>query len=470
MTEIAGLPFWELRYDADGNPDPAREAELLQRLPEAGITDLLVFSHGWNNNPTVAFRLYQSFFTVLAGQLQHLPAGSATRVGLAGVLWPSQRWSDEPIPDFDPPAADGAAGSTGAASVGAGRGTATVLSPQIDPQTLTDLHEVFPNAGTQLDRMAELLSAEWTPAAQVEFYGQLRQFAVLTGADTPDEDDGEDDRDRSDLGPGEPGMLRDGPDELFERYTDALRQTGAQLRGPEDAGGEAGIGDLFDKALHGAKEALRQATYWQMKNRAGTVGRNGLGPLLGRLAPLGPQGGRLRLHLIGHSFGARLVSYALTGMPPGPSPVKSVTLLEGAFSQWSFAPKLPSDPNRGGALAGELARIDGPLVAVHSRHDDAVGKFYPLASMAARDDSAGIGDAHSRWGGIGANGAQGAGARQDAVRGAGPGNTYPFAPQQVLNVDASDVVRAGGPPSGAHSDIVHPELTWLVLTAGRILP
>ena len=205
-----------------------------------------------------------------------------------------------------------------------------------------------------------------------------------------------------------------------------------------------------------------------MKNRAGTVGRNGLGPLLGRLHAAAPD---VRVHLVGHSFGARLVSYALAGMPAGldPSPVKGVTLLEGAFSQWAFARQLPFDAGRNGTLAGMLDRIDGPLAVVYSSHDGAVGTFYPLASMAARDDSAGIGDAASRWGCIGANGAQGVQARQDAIRGAGPGNNYPFAMRQALNVDASDVVRAGGPPSGAHSDIVHPELTWIVLSAGRIV-
>jgi len=135
----------------------------------------------------------------------------------------------------------------------------------------------------------------------------------------------------------------------------------------------------------------------------------------------------------------------------------------------TFAPRLPFDNDRKGALAGILDRIDGPLTAVHSRHDGAVGTFYPLASMTAREDSAGIGDANSRWGGIGANGAQGVQARDDAIRGAGPGNVYPFTAQRALNVDASDVVRTGGPPSGAHSDIVHPELTWIVLTAGRIV-
>ncbi|MYW17752.1 serine-threonine protein kinase, partial [Streptomyces sp. SID2955] len=37
-----------------------------------------------------------------------------------------------------------------------------------------------------------------------------------------------------------------------------------------------------------------------------------------------------------------------------------------------------------------------------------------------------------------------------------------------VNVDAAAVVRRGGAPSGAHSDIVHPELARLVLAAGRI--
>jgi hypothetical protein len=35
-------------------------------------------------------------------------------------------------------------------------------------------------------------------------------------------------------------------------------------------------------------------------------------------------------------------------------------------------------------------------------------------------------------------------------------------------VDAAAVVKRGGPPAGAHSDIVHPELARMVLAAGRI--
>ena len=175
-------------------------------------------------------------------------------------------------------------------------------------------------------------------------------------------------------------MLRDDPTALFERYRDTLLLSGAELG---DGGGQAGIGDVFGGLLHGAKEALRQATYWQMKNRAGIVGQHGLGKVLGALDPK-----RVRVHLVGHSFGARLVSFALAGLPAGPSPVRSVTLLQGAFSHFAFADPLPFDAGRRGALAGMLARINGPLVACFSEHDSAVGTFYPLASFAAQDDAA----------------------------------------------------------------------------------
>lgn len=33
-------------------------------------------------------------------------------------------------------------------------------------------------------------------------------------------------------------------------------------------------------------------------------------------------------------------------------------------------------------------------------------------------------------------------ARTDGIMGAGPGVTYPFADHQILNIDASDIVRA----------------------------
>ncbi|HXJ25584.1 MAG TPA: hypothetical protein VNH17_07785, partial [Streptosporangiaceae bacterium] len=216
----------------------------------------------------------------------------------------------------------------------------------------------------------------------------------------------------------------------------------------------------------GMKEALRQLTYFQMKDRAGTVGQQGLGPFLGDLAS---HSAGLRVHLIGHSFGGRLVSFTLAGLPAGkPSPVASLTLLEGAFSHFAFAASLPQDKGRSGALKGMMARVNGPLLACFSSFDLALAIFYPVASMTSGDDAAGLTDALKfRFGGMGHDGAQAVGAAAVAVKKVG--QPYQFTAGKFTNIDCSSVVKKGDPPSGAHSDIVHPELGWAMLTAAGLV-
>jgi hypothetical protein len=177
------------------------------------------------------------------------------------------------------------------------------------------------------------------------------------------------------------------------------------------------------------------------------------------------------VHLVGHSFGARLVSFALRGLPEGVRTVKSVTLLQGAFSHYAFAARLPHDARAGGVLQGQQNRVDGPLVCCHSRHDAALGTMYPLASRMAGDSRSvtelGLGRAlGAKWGAMGHDGVQ-------AVPGT---RAYTLAEaleaelpaSGCVNVDAAAVVRRGGPPAGAHSDILHAELARLVLAAGRV--
>lgn len=435
MTEqIAGLPFWQVRFDADGDPDDDA-TQVAAAVATEGITDLVVFCHGWNNSADTARRLYRAWFGELAGQLAHLPADRT--VGLIGVFWPSQRWSDEPIPDFDP----------------------VPPGPTLDEQTLAALRRGFPAGASQLDQMATLLAGPPTPAAVDDFMGQLRTFAHATSV-------GHDDGEAGSAAAGtEPRMLADPPAEVFGRFSAQLRANGASVGLAGD--GAAGLGDVLSGIWDGAKEALRQLTYWQMKNRAGVVGQRGLGPFVARLHSATPT---IRVHLVGHSFGARVVSYSLAGLPDDlvPSPVKSVTLLQGAFSHFAFADRLPFDAARSGALKGMLARIDGPLACCFSVHDDAVGTMYPLASMTSGDDAAAADERFYRWGGMGHDGAQAVGAVLRGLGSAGPATSYPFAPGRAVNIDASDVVCQGGPPSGAHSDIVHPELAWVVVRAAGL--
>jgi hypothetical protein len=437
-SEIAGQPQWEIGFDEHGKAAQSEVDALLAELPGKDLTDLFVFSHGWNNDRRQARRLYQLYFQQVPGLLGR-GAPPAARVGILGVVWPSKRWADEPEPTGD-------GGGGGAA--GLGDAAAAPAAPAGDPALVEDLKDVFEGDQQRqaLDELARLLEERpEDPAALARFQTLMRELAGAPDAEPAGEDQ------------GELALLTDDPEEVFGRFADAVPQTGE--------GGAAGIGDAFGRLWNGAKEALRQLTYFEMKKRAGVVGKQGLGPLLGRIHQADPE---LRLHLLGHSFGARLVSFALAGLPAGAeSPVKSLYLLQGAFSHFAFADALPMDRSRGGALKGMAARVDGPLVASFSVHDLAVGKLYPLASLSSRDDAAGLEDRLFRWGGIGHDGAQ---AVDATVATLGPvGTGYPFQKGRFVNLDGNAIVNRGGPPSGAHSDIFHPELVWAGLAAAGLV-
>ncbi|QKV95816.1 serine-threonine protein kinase [Streptomyces sp. NA02950] len=427
MTGMKVRPYWELRFDADGDVDTRQRDRLTEQVEQQGITDLVVFAHGWNNDRAMATALYERFFAPFPGLLGK---AAGVRLGYAGVMWPSMRFTDEAVPAFPPTAAAGA-------------------EPGLDEGTRGALETVFPGRGQMVARLAQLL------AERPERASALDEFTVLVrGLARVPEGSGAalyaPDVDGDEL----PAMLGEEGTAYCELFATALAE--AEERGPGLFGG--GFGGLWD----GARELLRQTTYYAMKRRAGTVGRDGLGPALGAVAAGRPG---VRIHLVGHSFGGRLVSYALGGLP-GDTTVASLTLLQGAFSHYAFAERLPHAADRGGALRADRGRVRGPLVSCHSRHDTALGVLYPLASRAARDDSSLLGRGDARWGAMGHGGIQAVAgcARLDlaeALEG-------PFPQDGCVSVDVSSVVRHGGPPAGAHSDICHEELARVVLAAGRI--
>ena len=72
----------------------------------------------------------------------------------------------------------------------------------------------------------------------------------------------------------------------------------ASAPSPTAVGGAAGLGDLFSGIKAGATRFLNYLTYYEMKARAGTVGK-GVGQLLDKLSPSVQH-----IHLIGHSLAA----------------------------------------------------------------------------------------------------------------------------------------------------------------------
>ncbi|MFE9218115.1 serine-threonine protein kinase [Streptomyces lavendulae] len=436
-TGVGVGPYRELTFDAQGDVDPATRAAVAR----IEATDLLVFAHGWNSDRTTATRLFDRFFAPFPGLV-----GTGVRLGYVGVVWPSIRFSDEPIPDFDPRAA----------AADTDTDTDTANTTGLDVGTRRALGVFWPGREAELDRVAELLDARpESEAALAEFGALVRELANVdrvapAGRPSAAADPGG--------ARGVPALFARDVREVCRELAEALAASGA------DAGDAPGLapGDGLRALWGGAKELLRQATYYEMKNRAGVVGEHGLGPVLADLAGRRPA---LRVHLIGHSFGARVVSFSLRAVPDGARQLKSLTLLQGAFSHYSFSDRLPHDPHRGGALQGLQRRVDGPVVACHSSHDSALGLFYPLASRMV-GDSAGLLGFDERWGAVGHDGVQ---ALPDAPRltlEAALRDGLPTA--GCVSVDAGSVVRRGGPPSGAHSDICHEELARIVVGAGRM--
>lgn len=443
--QLQGFPFWELGFDEAGAAaDPAAIGQFVNEATAAsGPTDLFIFSHGWNNDRAAADTLYTGFFAQVRRLLDQPPRGAGAkgaRVGTAGVFWPSILWPDE----APPPASTG-----GAAGLGLMRPRA---SAGADPASVPveALKTVFsgPGEAEQVERLAEMIAARpRTDAALAEFRERLR---ALMGGGAVDSDSPE-------------LAVQAAPD--LGTWKQQLKLLSAGERtGLAAGGGAAGLTDVFDQLWSGAKGALRVASYWRMKERAGVIGARGLGPLIGTLAGRRPG---LRIHLIGHSFGARLVSFALTGLPSGASPVKSLLLLQGAFSHFAFAGQLPFDHARSGDLHGMAARVDGPLLATYTAFDTAVGRAYPLASELARQDASAVAGQASRWGAMGNDGAQAVNAAGHLL---GPaGTAYAFTAGSWLNLDSNAIIKTGGPPSGAHSDIFHPETAWLALSASGVL-
>jgi hypothetical protein len=172
------------------------------------------------------------------------------------------------------------------------------------------------------------------------------------------------------------------------------------------------------------------------------------------------------VHLIGHSFGARLVSFALSGIrKPADSPIASLVLVQGAFSHWSFAHAQDNPFGSPGALNTFADRVHGPLVATFTVFDWAVGVWYPKASFLAQQDTEAV--VAGRWGGMGADGYQAVSPSEDRQMTAGGGTDYGFKAGTFYRVNAAQVINKvdGQPFSGAHSDIRKPAVAELAVSA-----
>ena len=433
-----GEPVWDLQFNEDGKLTSPAHGSFLAEVAAAGVTDLFVFSHGWGTSQNSARQLYNTMFPLIRTAAHGLP-GIGT-VGFAGIYWPSL-WFP-PTPKATPPPAAGAQQADAGAVVDLSAGTAELSGADIAAALQPGFAD--PAQAAAITQIGQLIDDGESPAGAAESddakQQRLEQISQLIKSLTPPPaPDGEfEDAGETAL------LLSDDPAADYQAAADAFGST-------PSAGAQQGLGDWFGKAIGGAKDVLRVFSYNTMKARAGTVGRNGLGPLL---AALHAQSPAVRVHLIGHSFGARLVSFALSGVGgPASSPVASLLLLQGAFSHWSFAHAQDNPFGSPGALNAYADRVHGPLVATHTVYDWAVGVWYPKASFLAHQDAAAA--VADRWGGMGSDGFQAVKPAEDRAMPAQGGTSYGLAPGTFYRIDAASVINdtTNESFSGAHSDI-----------------
>jgi hypothetical protein len=440
MAEIFGFPYTEVEFNRNGTiHDPSQADAASTMVAESAITDLVVISHGWNNDMAQARALYRKFFRALRKQVGAQGAGPV--VGVVGVLWPSKE-----IADRDLKAGDAAAG------------VAIDLDDDELEDQLDELRDDFEvdETNATIDELVTLVpDLEASESAQRRFVDLAR---TLLQGDVDDELSVEIPPEFFALDGNEILDLISRPS-LLETTTGA---DAAGLGGAADLGDPSGEAALFGGLIGGIKKAasdfLNTLTYYKMKQRAGDVGEKGTNTLLLGLHREFPA---LRIHLIGHSFGGRLVTAAVRGPDAGqPAPVASMTLLQAAYSHNGLAEDFDGDKD--GYYRAVIAnhQVTGPVLITHTKNDKAVGKAYPLASRIARQDAAALGDENDRFGGMGRNGAQHTPEAEPLTLLDADG-AYTFEPGVVYNLQADDHIKN----HGAVANNATANAVWAAITA-----
>ena len=438
MSDIAGIPYVEIDFDKNGKQ---QNTETI--APDT--TDVFVASHGWNNDKADARALYLELFSNIAAQLSGFEV-SGKKFAIVGVFWPSKKF------DFKIAAIGGAGGGPAAVATvtesDASSQAAVVarleeferyLSMETLPEDSDAAAAIAPkaNVGVEVKAAKDLLPKIDTHAtARAEFVEHIRSLLDKSAAN---DEDGSNIFFKLKKGDELMDKLRIDEDDLSEEIINPGGATAVPAGGHSAAptGGPAGLAEFFKGFATSAINILNFTTYYEMKTRAGAVGKNGVTPLLRELAKTAKN-----IHLIGHSFGGRVVAAAAAASET--DRISSMTLLQAAFSHNGFSKK--------GFFRSviEKGRVHGPILVTHTKNDQAVGLAYPLASRLSGDTTAAIGDEHDEFGGIGRNGAQRM--EKDELDKAEKllrdiGGAYAFA-RRIFNLQADNFIKNHGDVRG----------------------
>jgi hypothetical protein len=287
-------------------------------------------------------------------------------------------------------------------------------------------HDASPDQRRKLEKAIELLPAlNANTKAQDEF---VELVLSLLEPSAPD------------MTEGMPQLRQRSGSELLARLSDS---TGGD--------GTRGIGSAFGNIAGGVGRFLNLTNWYVMKDRSGTVGASGVADAVRALHASRPG---VRIHLVGHSLGGRLMAGCAKALGDTPTlRVDSLMLLEAAFSHFGFS----SDNGRGtaGFFRDVIVKqvVKGPFVSTFSAQDTVVGRAYSIMSRLAGDNTREIGDASDEFGGLGRNGPQRT-AEVANFRMNAPGTAYEYQADVINNLDGS-----GGLIKN-HGDVTNDAVTY----------
>ncbi len=441
MPSMGGFPACKVLFDKGAQlVESNAPTKVQQMIRDQGLTDLLVLSHGWNNDMEEAQALYDELLTNIATLRGRIPGLQNRVLGVMAVFWPSKKFADD----------DKISG--GAASLGS-------ADAMIVRAMLEDLKGTFdaPDADSALERAKVLVPRlQNEPGARREFADLVRSVVSRQSGDEVDaasrffEEDGNDLIER---------LSTTGDDDLEAPDLDSGGATHIRAGGGFSEVGQAeGLGDFFDGITSAARNVLNYVTYYQMRERAGLVGTKGLAPILGEIRKAFPT---VKVHLVGHSFGGRLVSATAAAPSPGVHPVcHSLTLLQAAFSHYGFSADWDGQSHSGAFsnVVADPARVAGPVLITCTKNDRAVGIAYAIASRVAGQVASALGDANDKYGGIGRNGAQKTAQTSSADLLEVGGDYRSFSGAKLFNLKADPFI-------GNHGDVRNSRVAHAVLAA-----
>jgi hypothetical protein len=440
------VPWYVIPYDRDGRcVGPRTRDHLLDALRRNEHTHVFLFSHGWNNDWKTATRRYEKFIDGFSALLSApgVVRPLNFRPVLIGVFWPSTAlvlpWERAPR----------------IAAIGSPQ--AAALHDEASEDLFSNVEELARDldhdACTRLYELAD--STELTPAQAKELAELLRpvfESGPAAGDPTDLTNDAPFDPDRvvadwseasRALAPA-PAPVQDDEDEADYGTASPHDSTGT---------GAPGTAGLLPRIP--VRDAIRMTTVWKMKDRAGTVGARGVGPLLNAVlnATTAP------VHAIGHSYGAKVIMSAIAAQRL-PRKVKSVLLLQPAISHLAFAQAQPGRHAQGG-YRDALQDVTQPVTLTFTRHDTPLHRVFHLAVRRKRDlaeiaiaAEPSVPSLFAALGGYGPRGAPASERTSFPIR--DPGNAYPELDDALLRLVALDGERT----IKGHGDISQPATFW----------